>query len=678
MTMNWTMNWIKRGSLTVIGWLVASGLIFAAGGAEPEQGATDTAMEEARLGFALWATPADYEGDTGNRIDSWQEAPTLAQEVAAGQLPPLQERMGDEPMVVRPDERIGTYGGTVNTILWRADFIDRLQQHMASGEILQARRSNLSAGAWPGLAKSWETSADATAFTVELRSGFKWSDGAPFTADDVVFNFVDMFGNEELFPVYPGIWKPGGVPVEVDKVDDYTVQFSFARPWATVEYAFSAGTGWGSAWSNSGSYRPAHYLKQFHIEHNADADKLAKEAGFEHWFQLFMARQAWIRNAEIPQMGAWDLENFSPERATFSRNAYFWAVDTAGNQLPYIDRVVAIVSEDEELRAGRLLSGDVDFSCIDVSVDKIGILSQSAAANNYVLDTSLPAWENWHTLEVVMLFNHTVPDPVLRDLFSNVAFKQAMSLAINREEVSELAYLGLAQPTQAIAPANSPVYDENRAQAFAEYDPDRARKLLDGIGLKRNAEGFVLRPDGEVLNVILTISNRLGSHAAAAELIASHWNDIGVKTTVDELTGGGMWQRFNANESHVSLWKIDMSRTDILFTLVNWWAGSQFWGREWKRWFQTDGEHGEKPPAEVREWYELWEAIPVTHDADERVRLAREAYDLRVENLWYVGVVGPPPSVRLRRDTLRNVILKEHTTHLNNGVFAYQWYFDQS
>ena len=652
------------------------GLVFARGNTEAAKEEEAVAAVE-KLGFYLWATPADYERETGNKIGALKEAPMLAELVAAGKIPPLSERMGEEPMVVRPDESIGKYGGTINTFAWRADQIDRVHQHMSAAEILQPNRPDLAAGARPGLAKRWESSSDARTFTLELRSGFKWSDGAPFTADDVVFSFVDMMGNEELYPAYPSIWKPGGEPVEVSKIDDYTVQFRFAQPWATAEFAFSAGVGWGAGWWSFAAYKPAHYLKQFHIEHNPDANKLAKQEGFEQWFQLFGARKNWITNPESPQMGAFDLETFTPDRATFVRNPYFWAIDIAGNQLPYIDRVVGIIAENEELRAGRLLSGDVDFSSIDVSVDKIAVITQNAEKNNYIVDTTLPEWETWHTLEVAMLFNHTVPDPVIRELFDNVKFKQAMSLAINREEVSELVYLGLAEPTQAAAPRNSPVYDEKRARAFAEYDPERAKALLDEIGLKRDSEGFILRPNGERLNVIMSISNRLGSHAPAAELIASHWDDIGVKTTVDELTGAGLWQRFDANESHISLWKIEMSRSDILFTWVNWWAQGLFWGREWRRWFRTDGEHGEEPPPAVREWLDLWETIPVTLDSDERIRLARKAYDLRVENLWYVGVVAPPPSVRLARKTLRNVMLKERTTHLNMGYRAYQWYFKE-
>ena len=167
------------------------------------------------------------------------------------------------------------------------------------------------------------------------------------------------------------------------------------------------------------------------------------------------------------------------------------------------------------------------------------------------------------------------------------------------------------------------------------------------------------------------------THAPSAELIADHWTAIGVPTAIDQTAGGEMWQKYSANESMLSLWQLDESDYGRTVGSLQWWADGQFWGREWQRWRQTAGEEGEEPPAEVQEYFATWSKLPVVTDDAERIEYGKRAIALLGENLWYIGVMAPPPDVRYARATLRNIDL-EHLPHLQyTPAASFQWYLDE-
>ena len=284
----------------------------AVAGSAPEAAAAAAAPVELGPGpltaEGRWPSPADYESATGNRISTFNEAPMLAAMVTAGTLPPVAERVSDEPLVVQPLERTGKFGGQLHVTMRQEDFWGP-QSYMHLEPLLVKARPVL-VQVIPNIAIEFEQSADAKRFTLYLRKGMRWSDGAPFTADDFVFWYEDILQHEEVMPRVSATWKPGGELLVLSKIDDTTVQFDFAATVPGFAHALSKRSA-GPGTQTGGPFYPAHYTKQFHIKYNPDAGKLAKEAGFDEWYQLLAAKNIYGDNryAEgLPVLDAWVAE----------------------------------------------------------------------------------------------------------------------------------------------------------------------------------------------------------------------------------------------------------------------------------------------------------------------------------------------------------------------------------
>ena len=319
------MRFGVRRWITVLSCLVLTSAPLLAGGEGENTAAESSETMELATGAVEknwgWATLADYERETGNRISSFNEAPVLAALVASGDLPPVEDRLPDEPLVDEPFEQVGTYGGTLRlgmvsgttyypASIYQVDFT--LGLNRVGEEIV------------PNIAKGFEFSPDNTTMTLSLRKGMKWSDGAPFDANDFLFWYESVLLNKELTPVARSWLRPAGQLVEVQKIDDYTLTFNFAVPYRTILfYIGSAGFSGGQGVGTGGIFSPEHYMTQFHIDHNPQANDLAKEEGFDIWTQLFKARD----RADIVQQAVgtpvtqpWMIKSVLPEGAVYERN----------------------------------------------------------------------------------------------------------------------------------------------------------------------------------------------------------------------------------------------------------------------------------------------------------------------------------------------------------------------
>ena len=600
----------------------------------------------------------------------FNEAPMLKAMVASGELPPVEERLPDEPLVVRPFENVGKYGGTLNLIQRTVTDWGTIQN--GNLEPLLHKEQDNYTNPIPNLAVDWEMAADAKSFTLFLRKGVRYSDGVEFTADDIMFWYNDQYMNEELAQAWRSEWPP----LTAEKIDDYTVRYTFPEPSPGVIHAFASATWWGS---QSMAFQPAHYARQFHIDYNEDADDLAKEAGFDHWYQLYQNKTQFSRgsvmNPELPLVAPWLVEEIEPDHVTMVRNPYYFKVDTEGNQLPYIDYKRAVLGESVELRAAKVLAGEPDFTRNAVGIKKIAAIKMVEERNNYRVFLGSKLFD--YSSEGTLFFNHTTEDAVIREVLNNVKFKQALSLAIDRDEINNTVMMGTAQPTQATLgpePA-TPYYDERNATAFIEYDPDRAMQLLDEIGLAKDSDGYRLGSDGNQLVLIIEGAEWIASHPPTIELVADYWDKIGIKTTINVNPGGGMWQKFNANTSHVSCWVFG-STYPRMSVGIQWWAEGFFWGRQWQVWFNTDGESGEEPPDAVKEFAGVWSDLPTTVDEAERINMGKRAMELLAENLWFVGITTPEPEVRTARTNLRNVNIESFTETTLFVDRMFQWYFE--
>lgn len=581
---------------------------------------------------------------------SSHEAPMLAELVAAGELPPLSERLPAEPLVQEGAEGIGTYGGTlrfgnVETGLWNLATLRTVG-------LFQYNQENSEVSV--DVAKDFFWNDDLSELTIVLRAGHKWSDGAPFTVDDILFKWQEVDGNEELTPSFSSFWSPGGERVQFTKVDDMTVKMKFAVPYpAAVDLL---GRSWFS--SDPGFMMPAHYLKEFHIEHNPEAAQRATDEGFEDWVGYFRSHSNPAGNVLVgrPSLWVWIPEERTSERVVAVRNPYFHQVDTAGNQLPYIDRVDTVITGDKQVQILKATTGEFDFEGWYLSLNEMGTLQANKEDGDFEVQTA----KSLRSSEFALMPNRTTQDDVLRELFNSFDFRRAMAVGIDREAINQAIFFGLGTPYPAIPlPSNAYVRPEWHT-LHTEYDPDTANQLLDDLGLsERDGDGYRLRPDGDRLSVIIEIGSTEGPKLPICEIIQQQWVAIGIDVTCKVTEGSLYTQRNLANEFEIATWHLDRSG---LFGRANplWYsffsASQQRWGAQWVIWFTSDGAEGIEPPDEIkalRALFAEWQQTEI--GSEDFVAKGTEYYRYFAEELPMIGTVGLGPVPQVVSNRLHNV-----------------------
>ena len=310
---------------------------------------------------------------------SFSEAPMLAALVKAGSLPPVEERLPEEPLVLAPPESIGKYGGTWNRIyLYVGD-------HGAVGTDKTVIYDGDGFTWMPFIPKEFDFSNGGRTITITLRKGHKWSDGTPYTADDYEFQWNEMMLNEEWKPTFPvNFLSPQSKNRPTfEKLDDLTVRYTWDDPYySIIERGFN-----GGFWSKGGGgyiFSPAHYVKQFHPDFaaKADMDKMMKDVEVEGWVKLMKIKLDGYMNTELPQLSAWVVvDDATGQEWIWERNPYYFAVDTAGNQLPYIDRKYIALVEDQQVAALKIAAGEVDFQSRHSTIEKIPVYLENAEKN---------------------------------------------------------------------------------------------------------------------------------------------------------------------------------------------------------------------------------------------------------------------------------------------------------
>jgi len=586
----------------------------------------------------------------------YKEAPMLRAKVAAGELPPVEERLSEEPLVIPVVEEIGQYGGQVNVLSggtgqwgtagWQFVPFECLLRIGPDGKTFL-----------PNLAKDWKFSEDGKTLTLYLRKGVRWSDGVPFTADDLLFWWEDVTLNDELTPVKPKEWCPGGEPMKMEKIDDYTVRLHFAAPHPLATF-------W--LFRSRVAQFAKHHMQQFHPRYTPmeKLEKMMKEEGFDHWWQLFNRKyQGYFgpgpgAGVGFPTVRSHVLKEIKGETYVAERNPYYWKVDPAGNQLPYIDRVVTTggIGQKEVITA-KILAGEADLDYPNTSIADYPLYKENAKEGNY----RVLLYPSTKGSECLIALNLTYKkDLVLGDIFRDVRFRRAVSLAIDREEINETLYFGRAVPRQTTVLPSSSYYEEEFAKAYTQYDSEEANRLLDEMGLKwdKNHE-WRLRPDGKKLTIIHEYMT--GTHLGPiAELIKRQWKKIGINLVLKPISIDLAWERYAANEVEMgSLW-FD-GGMDWWFTvrpeyMIPMALGlAQVWGGLWVTWYVSGGKEGEEPPEEMKKNIERWEKMLTTMDEKERIRLGKEILRSNAENLWTIGVIGECPIAVIVRNNLRNV-----------------------
>ncbi|MEZ4725643.1 MAG: ABC transporter substrate-binding protein [Caldilineaceae bacterium] len=623
---------MQRNVFYVVLLVVLVSLVAGCGASAPAAApdAAPAAAEAPAVEAPAVAQPAAAPGE-------YQEAPMLTELVNAGQLPPVAERLPADPLVVTPLNEVGQYGGEQHGAAFgpRTGQLDTEALRMQSLLFIEPDLVSLS----PNILKAYEASADYKTWTLTLRQGMKWSDGEPFTADDFLFWYEDILLNTDLTPAVPAVYTSGGETMKMTKIDDVTVQVDFAEANPNFDLTMSK-----SHW-NDRMYAPKHYLQQWHSKYSDQADALAKSENFETWvlaFQFHDDHSQGQQDTKLPDITPWVLTSIDElGNKYFDRNPYYWAVDTAGNQLPYIDRQVAVLVKDAEVRTLKFISRELDNAGENpLPVKDYPLYVENEEAGDY----KVYLFDNSRGNDVGVSFNQTHKDSVLKAIFQDVRFRQAMSLAIDRNQINEILYFGRATVRQATIPASVSFYEEWMGDYFAQFDPDQANALLDEMGLAwDDAKQVRLRSDGEPLEIVLECWEEFCPHS---ELIAEMWTAVGVKTTMSQIERTLWLERNQANDADAFAHPYDSIAEPNLRAAkcsrirpMN----SDSYAPLWRTWYNTNGAEGEEPSEANQQLIALCDQYAAAQPGSEAYLAAgKEMAKLYTEQLYSLGVSVAP------------------------------------
>lgn len=605
--------------------------------------------------------------DVAQYPTTFQQSPSLDALVESGDLPPVEERLpvAEDILVIAPLDEPGTYSDRPIRRAFTGPGDGAAMRRMNRDTILFFSPDQTEIT--PNVAKSIEGNDDGTEWTLTLRRGMKWSDGEPFSADDFVFWYEHIVKHPDLGKSQVPVISVAGELGTVEKIDDVTVRYTLPAPNFLFPEALAGYTQISSHWTwgqalGGGGFAPAHYLEQFHpaFVDQAELDAKVAGSGFETWPLLFVDRNNATLNPDLPVVAPWKSVTAANEDVwVVERNPYYFAVDTEGNQLPYIDEVVSTLIGDIEAINLEAISGEIDYQARHLAVDKLPLFIQNQEKAGYKLYLD-PAASGANAM---IAFNMSYDaDPVIAELFAQKEFRQALSLGVDREQINETFFLGIGTPGSIVPAEDNPFNPGAEFRTlWAEFDPETANTMLDEIGLtERDGEGFRLRPDGKRLTIeIGAVTGSFVNYPAIAEMIRQHWSTIGVDVIVQQMDRTLYSTRNAANENMMVLW--DNGNSERLYSSpFNLFpsVGDSFMGPRWGEWFVSAGASGVEPSAEMKQIMADWSGAPALATDAERVAVGKKIWATMAEEVWNIGLVGLAPAVmgvRVAKTDLGNI-----------------------
>jgi len=617
-----------------------------------------------RLAFAallaLLAPAAAFGG-------SYVETPSLQAEVDAGKLPSVAERLPKNPRVLDLEamgRESGQHGGRIRMLLGGQNDIRLMTLYGYSRFVGFDKDLKLQ----PDILESYDVE-DGRIFTFKLREGHKWSDGHPFTSEDIRYAWEDVISNETLTPSGPDReMLVDGQPPKFEAIDERTVRFSWDKPNPDFLPALAAARPIFLA-------MPAHYLKNYHEKYQ-DKDqlaKLAKEAKVKDWSKLHtrMARQYRPENPDLPTLDPWRNSIAPPsDQFVFVRNPFYHRVDAKGHQLPYADEVVLNMGSGDLIPA-KTGAGDADLQARYLRFDNYTFLKEAEKR----LGIRVRLWKSGGGSAVALLPNLNYEDEAWRNLFRDVRFRRALSLAINRQEINEIVYFGLAHESADTILPESPMFKEEYRTAWSGFDLEAANALLDEIGLtKRDVEGYRLLPDGRRAEIIVENSGEGTLESDVLELITDYWRKIGVKLYTRTSQRDVLRSRVVAGQTMMSVWSgidnaivtADMSPMELAPT-----NQAQLQWPQWGLFYESNGSNGQKadmPEAErlldlLRQWRQS--ADEAGHEA-----AWNEILKLRADQVFSIGTVNGTLQPVVTAGKLKNVPEEQVYSFEPGGYFG--------
>ena len=616
----------------------------------------------------------EYISQTG-QVPEYRSNPLFVKENVFRDLPAVEERLPVEPLIVKPENGEGKYGG----ILTGAAVV----YDVGTFEIITWRQTNLFKFSKtldkivPHAAKSWDWSDDYKKLKISLRKGHKWSDGSPFTTDDVMFWWQDIILNRELTEKIPFQWIRDGNPVVFRKVNETDFEISSDHPLSGLLHIMTDVRVRPFACKN--------YLKNFHIKFNPAADEEAKKAGFKTWAERFnhIFNVEWedtMNDPDYPTLNSHIIiEGPDNNGRLYRANPYFFVVDIYGNQLPYISYQREIFAGSLSYVKELIAAGEIDEKSQYLNMFDLPYFEEYSGKGNYSVDII----NGGSTRSVLFAFNATHKDPVKRAVFSDLRFRKAMSLAIDREEISEIVFSGETVIQQAVPSMEASFVGPELARMYTDYNPLEAEKLLDDIGLEKNSDGKRMFPDGRILKIEYGYTEEAGP-VIVNILLKKYWENIGMTVELVKYSQKDERARLRRNEQDLAVWKaeeqweISMIR-NLDFYIPPFNDTNPLVGIPWVEWFDSKGEKGIEPPEDIKQLKKLAEKAKLTIPGSENyAKIRSEMVKILIKNLWITGTVGHSKRLVIRSDRLKNFPDEIGSTEYSYMIpfRTYQWYFD--
>ena len=579
------------------------------------------------------------------------ESKFLMEAVTKGELPPVHDRVPAKPSIVTFDGKTKQYGkpgGDLNMLIGRVKDTRLLVVYGYARLVAYDKNFRLVAD----LLESFEVE-DNRIFTLRLRPGHKWSDGHPFTTEDIRYWWEDVANNESLSPTGPPVsMRVDGELAKLEFIAPLVVRISGSKP----NPYFLPRLGSSSPLFIN---RPAHYLRKYHKKYT-DTSKLSAIDKIRHrnWAALHnrIDNLYTFDNPDLPTLQPWRILTKPPaNRFVAERNPYFHRVDAKGHQLPYLDRVILQLT-DVKMIPAKAGTGEADLQARGLSLSQAPFLKQNEERSNY----RMLLWQTAKGAHFALFPNLNQNDPTWRALFRDVRFRRALSIAIDRDAINNALFFGLALTGNNSVLPSSPLFREKFQTAWSKFDPTKANALLDEIGLtERNNEEVRLLADGRPLEIVVETAGEDTEQTDILELIAENWRQIGIKLFTKPSQRDVFRNRVFSGMTHMSVWSgfengvptADMSPAELAPTTQQ----SLQWPK-WGQYYETSGRAGEQPDLpEARELMRLNDAWRNSTTTSEREKIWLRMLNIHCEQQFTIGVVAGVLQPIIANKRLRNI-----------------------
>ncbi|XAZ22593.1 ABC transporter substrate-binding protein [Sinorhizobium sp. B11] len=589
----------------------------------------------------------------------FREADILKEKVSSGALPALKDRLPENPLVIKPVEGVGKYGGDWNMALVGGGSLSMLFRYQAYEPLL--RYTPDWSGVTLNVAEAFDGNADSTEYTIRLRKGMKWSDGQPYTTADVKFWYDTILTDKRVAVNGQGHWKTAGKPAKLEIVDEQTFKVIFAKPNGMFPLQV--------AWANSDHTTrcPKHYLEQFHIDYNPKADELAKERGFESWIAAFQSASGFqddnaffLNSSKKPCLHAWMFTTApgeNTERAVAERNPFYWKVDTEGNQLPYMDRIVYQMVADPQVLLLKAMQGEVDLMDQYIATpNNKSVLYDAREQGKYDFYTLTSTEAN--VMNFIFNLNHN--DETKRKLFRNKDFRAALSMALDRQSLIDAVLVGQGAPAQPSIKQGDPLYNEQLATQFTSYDVDKANAMLDTLIPKRDDQNFRLDEKGRRLTVIFEIDQARAVFLDLFQLVIPMFQAVGIDAQMRTMDRS-LWETrvrqgrdFDATAHQFGANGGVAAMLDPRYYVPT--DSNAMYAPAWQLWYlDRNNANAEEPPEETKKQLELYDKLKATSDPAGQQEIMKQILQGAAENFYVFGISQPPDGYGVVKNNMKNI-----------------------